>query len=63
MLQLVARLKWGLLVMGVFLVNGEGVVGSWTQVVDAVGMGVVELGELLAEQLHGDEVEGQRDRY
>ena len=37
-----------LIIVSVFFVDGEGVVRAWAQVVDAEGVSVVELGELLA---------------
>ena len=36
-------------VVGVLLVDVEGVVGTGAEVVDTVGMGVIEFGELFAE--------------
>ena len=37
-----------LIVVGIFFVDGERVVRTWAQVVDAEGVSVVEFGELLA---------------
>jgi hypothetical protein len=37
--------------------NVEGVDGSWSEVVDAVGVIVIKLGEFFGEQFDGEELE------